>query len=278
MAAVRANARRMAHETVKRVAAGADRLRPPPRGVIVLLYHRVGRRSPVEVDLELGIFRAQMETLAESGRVATIDDAVAMLRGEEPTRPLDPVVITFDDGTADFVETAVPVLVELGIPATLYVATDHIESRRPFPAAGRPVSWAALADACDTGLVTVGSHTHSHALLDRLAPADASDELGWSCALIEERLGTPARHFAYPKAVRPSPANERLVRQRFASAALAGTRANAYGTTDVHRLARSPVQQADGMRWFAHKLAGGLALEDGLRRVANRARYAGATT
>ena len=59
--------------------------------------------------------------------------------------------------------------------------------------------------------------------------------------------------------------------------ALAGTRANAYGSTDVYRLARSPVQHADGMRWFEHKLAGGLSLEDGVRRLANRTRYAGAS-
>lgn len=278
MATVRASARRAAHETVKRVAAGADRLRPPPRGVIVLLYHRVGRRSSVEVDLDRATFRTQMETLAESGRATTLDDAVATLQGAEPPRPLDPVVVTFDDGTADFADTALPVLIDLGISATLYVATDHVDTGRPFPGGGQPVSWAALADACSTGLVTIGSHTHTHALLDRLAPADTADELARSCALIEDRLGVTARHFAHPKALRPTPANERLVRQRFESAALAGTRANPYGRTDVHRLARSPVQQADGLRWFAHKLAGGLALEDRLRRIANRARYAGATT
>lgn len=45
-----------------------------------------------------------------------------------------------------------------------------------------------------------------------------------------------------------------------------------------HGVSRSPIQVADGMRWFRHKAAGGMAAEDGLRRIANRGRYAGAVT
>jgi hypothetical protein len=32
------------------------------------------------------------------------------------------------------------------------------------------------------------------------------------------------------------------------------------------------------MRWFERKVAGGMAMEDALRRALNRWRYAGATT
>jgi hypothetical protein len=38
------------------------------------------------------------------------------------------------------------------------------------------------------------------------------------------------------------------------------------------------VQLSDGMRWFAHKVGGGMAFEDTLRRTINRRRYATATT
>jgi len=34
----------------------------------------------------------------------------------------------------------------------------------------------------------------------------------------------------------------------------------------------------DGTRWFQRKLDGGLGLEDRVRTLANRRRYAGATT
>jgi hypothetical protein len=103
-------------------------------------------------------------------------------------------------------------------------------------------------------------------------------ELDRSIDLIGERLSLPVAHFAYPKAQAPGLAAEAEVKRRFRSAALAGTTANRLGRTDPYRLARSPIQVADGMRWFRRKAAGGMAVEDGLRRIANRGRYAGAVT
>jgi peptidoglycan/xylan/chitin deacetylase (PgdA/CDA1 family) len=188
-------------------------------------------------------------------------------------------VVTFDDGTADVVEEALPVLVEFGIPALLYVATDFVERGRDFPDEGRVASWAALADARTTGCLEMGSHTHTHALLDRLSDeAAVADELDRSIELLGERTGSDARHFAYPKALPGSPVADRLVRDRFASAAVAGTRPNRYGATDPWDLARSPIQVSDGMRWFRAKAAGGLGLEDAVRCTVNKVRYRGATT
>jgi peptidoglycan/xylan/chitin deacetylase (PgdA/CDA1 family) len=129
-----------------------------------------------------------------------------------------------------------------------------------------------------TGLVTIGSHTHTHALLDRLPVPLVADELDRSIELIGDRLGVRAEHFAYPKALPGSPGADAAVRQRFATAALARTRPNAYDQFDLHRLWRSPVQRSDGMRWFEQKAAGGMWAEDSLRRLVNRRRYARAVT
>jgi peptidoglycan/xylan/chitin deacetylase (PgdA/CDA1 family) len=161
---------------------------------------------------------------------------------------------------------------------TLYEASRFLEDGVAFPDVGAPLSWDALRDAATTGLVEVGSHTHGHALLDRLPPTDVEAELDRSIALITDRIGVQPEHFAYPKAVMGTPAADAAVRARFASAAVAGTRVNPYGATDPFRLARSPVQLSDGMRWFRHKVGGGMAFEDTLRRTLNRRRYAGATT
>ncbi len=273
----KATLRRVALNSVKTVAGLGDRLAPPPPGVVVLIYHRVGARVTSEIDMPSALFARQMEWLADRGRAATLDDALAALTAT--TRPVpDPVVVTFDDGTADFADEVVPVLQRFNVPATLYVATDFVERGIAFPADGHPVSWSALADAASTGLVTIGSHTHTHALLDRLPADEVAEELDRSVGLIGDRLGLAARHFAYPKAVAGSAAADAAIRERFASAALAGTRPNAYGATDPFALARSPIQVADAMRWFEAKVEGGMALEDGLRRTLNRGRYAGATT
>lgn len=267
--------RALAMRIVKASAAAADRLRPPGRGVVVLGYHRVGARCPHELDMSREQFSEQMEALAATRRTVSLDQALDLLAGPEPQDPADdPVVVTFDDGTADFAEEALPVLVRYGIPATLYLATDFVERGVDFPYDGRPLTWGALGDALTTGLVTVGSHTHRHVLLDRVPSDVAADELDRSVGLIGERLGVDARHFAYPKMLRGSPAVEEAVRARFRSAALGGLRPNRYGATDPHRLARSPIQRSDALRWFSHKLAGGMVLEDRLRSVANRSRYA----
>ena len=260
---------------MKVVAGTVDRLRPAPEGLVVLLYHRVGGRTPVRVDLPTPTFDAQIAELADSGMVLDLDAAVRRLVDGEDLA--GHVVVTFDDGTADFVDDAVPVLARHGVPATLYVATRHIDEGIAFPDDGRPASWAALQDARSTGLITIGSHTHSHVLLDRLPTAEVAGELDRSIGLIGSHLGVRADHFAYPKALAPTASAERLVRERFLSASLAGTRANPVGT-DVHRLRRSPVQTSDKTRWFRRKVAGGMRFEDEVRQIVNRRRYAGATS
>lgn len=229
------------------------------------------------MEISEALFARQIEELHAWGSVVDLSSALDCLESEaNPTA--DAIVLTFDDGTADFIDTVLPLLATHRLPVTLYLATDHIERQIPFPHDGRPLSWAAMRDALDTGLVTVGSHTHTHALLDRVTPSEAETEVRRSISLIEDRLGVTVEHFAYPKAVAGSPGAEEVVRRRFRSAALAGTRPNRYGLTDLHRLARSPIQEADEFRWFERKARGGMRLEDDVRRLVNRRRYAGATS
>jgi peptidoglycan/xylan/chitin deacetylase (PgdA/CDA1 family) len=274
---MRTQLKRAAGVALKGAAVAADRIRPPGPGVTVLIYHRVGARTSVPVDLPTPLFRDQMAAIAD--RAVSLDRALELLAGPPPAAPgPNPVVVTFDDGTADVVEEALPVLVEHRIPALLYVATDFVEQGRDFPDDGRIASWAQLAEAATTGCLDLGSHTHTHALLDRLADDAVAGELDRSIELIGERTGAVARHFAYPKALPGSPHADALVRDRFASAAIAGTRANRYGATDAWNLHRSPIQVADGMGHFAAKADGGLGLEDAVRRAANKVRYRMATS
>jgi peptidoglycan/xylan/chitin deacetylase (PgdA/CDA1 family) len=275
---------------MKEAAALADRVRAPRPGVVVLLYHRVGGRTAGgEIDLPAGLFDEQMAWLAERRAAVTLDAALSRLAAAAPPAagppvagpPVDgpdPVVVTFDDGTADLVDVALPILACHGVPAVWYLATDFVERGRPFPGEGHPLSWAGAREAVASGLVTLGSHTDGHVLLDRVSPVAAAGELDRSRDLIAVRAGVPADHFAYPKAVLASPAVEPLVRDRFRSAALGGNRANPYGATDPHRLARSVIQRRDGMRFFARKAAGGMALEETARRRLDRWRYARAST
>ena len=273
---VRRIAKTAVRSGLKRASVAIDAVRPRAAGVTVLIYHRVGAGSGGEVDLDTAAFDEQMAELADGDKVVDLDDAVARLG--RTLHDGEGVVITFDDGTPDVIENALPILEKYRLPMTLYLATSFVEEQRGFwDPADQPLSWSALSDALSTGLVTIGSHTHTHALLDRLPAAEIADELDRSIDLIGDRLGVEARHFAYPKALPPSPAADAAVRERFASAAIAGTRPNPYGATDAHLLNRSPIQRSDGMQWFRRKAAGGMWAEDAMRRAINRVRYAGAT-
>jgi peptidoglycan/xylan/chitin deacetylase (PgdA/CDA1 family) len=260
---------------VKAAASAADVVRPAAPGLVILLYHRVGGRSRSGVDLPSALFDEQVAELVEARRIVTLDEGLERIRRDH----LDdwPVVLTFDDGTADWVDEALPVLERHGAPATFYVATDFVESRRPFPGDATPISWSGLGELASSGLATIGSHTHSHALLDRVDGRLAATELDRSTELLAERLGIDCGHFAYPKALLGSPAAEGEVRARFRSAVIAGTRANGHDANPF-RLHRTPIQVADGMRWFRRKAIGGMHLEDSARGLLNRRRYAGATT
>ena len=267
--------KRRANRAVKQLAAGYDMVRRPAPGLVVLAYHRVGGNSGLEVDLDPGLFAAQMQQLSAQRRAVDIDRGLELV--QQSNGPPS-VVITFDDGTVDFIDHALPALVAAGVPATYYVATQFIDEQQRFPDRGTPMTWAGLAEAASTGLVTIGSHTHSHAVMDKLSPAGVENELRRSKELIEDHLGRPAHHFAYPKGVFGGSANEMVVGQHFRSAALANCAVNRFGATNPLRLDRFPIQRSDGMAYFARKCEGGMALEGRLRAILNRRRYDSAMT
>ena len=75
-------------------------------------------------------------------------------------------MLTFDDGTGDWVDQVAPRLARSRFPATFYVATDYVDHERRFPNDGRPISWAGLAELASIDGVTIGSHTHTHPVLN----------------------------------------------------------------------------------------------------------------
>lgn len=89
--------------------------------VVVLVYHRVGKLplDPQMLTVSPDNFRRQMAVLRDSYPV--------LGAGEDWSSVNEPsVVVTFDDGYADNVLEALPVLQEYGIPATFFVTTGNI--------------------------------------------------------------------------------------------------------------------------------------------------------
>src|SRR5262249_42883216 len=94
---VRAVLKRAARQAAKVTAAAVDAVHRPPRGLVVLIYPRVGRRSAIEVDLPLPLFRDQIDFLAARTQVVSLADGLARVSSPAAT-PIPLVAVTFDDG------------------------------------------------------------------------------------------------------------------------------------------------------------------------------------
>lgn len=98
----------------------------------VLLYHRIAHPStdPQLLCVTPEHFAEHAELVAESYEPVRLRDLVAALRaGELPSRA---VAITFDDGYADNLAAAKPVLEHAQVPATVFVASGWLGGDRLF--------------------------------------------------------------------------------------------------------------------------------------------------
>ena len=235
--------------------------RSRPGDLVILLYHRVGEGDR-EIDQHASAFEHQIAYMATRNDVGTLDSALAGHAGVG-------VAVTVDDGYRDFHKHVLPVLVRYRIPALLYLATGLVEGEGTWTPAGPPqLTWSQLREAVASGLVSVGAHTHSHVDLSKATEAVALGEMCRSKELIEDRLGVPCRHFAYPWAVTGAAA-DKSARKLFDSAAL-GWETNRAGRIDPYRLGRTPVLRNDGRAFFRAKVNGMLDAEALAYRVLRR--------
>ena len=107
---------------------------------MLLGYHRVmplDRCAAAHVgDIELVSatpeeFAWQLEYLARRFEPVTFDEIARAMAGEV-TLPARAVAISFDDGFQDLHEHAWPALRRAGMPATVFVCTDYVDSGAPF--------------------------------------------------------------------------------------------------------------------------------------------------
>lgn len=232
----------------------------------------VGGGTSNELDVEPAAFARQVDRLAEHD-VVSLDTALDRLDAGDRAPS---VVLTFDDGFADVYVHAWPLLRERRLPFTIYLATAHVEAPMVWEgstargASGTGLSWGQLAEMNESGLCTIGNHTHTHVPAADLTEA----ELDACTAAIAERLGVPARHFTYPWGI-PVPSMEAALRQRFRSAS-SGLLGRNQPETDRMRLRRVPVRRSDPDAFFAAKLTGPLGPERAYAALVRAAKWAGA--
>jgi peptidoglycan/xylan/chitin deacetylase (PgdA/CDA1 family) len=168
---------------------------------LVLCYHSVVEGEPQRLAVRRDMLEAQLSRLVGRGyRPVTATDAVGR-RGRL-------LHVTFDDAYRSVVGV-LPLLAELGVPATIFACTDYARDGRPFdvpelredalahPAAFATMDWSALRAAASDG-VEIGSHTVSHPHLPQLSDEEVERELRESKLELEDQLGPRCRYLAYP--------------------------------------------------------------------------------
>lgn len=103
-----------------------------------------------------------------------------------------------------------------------------------------PLRWGEAAEMVDSGLVSIGSHTHTHVIMSRCDPARAAEELRVSKRIIERHLGIACDMFCYPNGRRGdfNPATKSLLQAHGFSSALTTVYGNNGRGDDVFELRR----------------------------------------
>ena len=168
------------------------------------MYHSIDH-SGWKLSVTPGVFERQMQYLAQKGWAVPLVDVVSYAKGEKKL-PAHAVTVTFDDGYRDLLTTVLPIITKYHIPVTVFVPSDV--SVRSDERAKRDIcTWEELRILQRTGLVTIESHSRTHAHLPRLSPHELVNEMGGSADDIERELGVRPRYHAYPYGER-SPAIE----------------------------------------------------------------------
>lgn len=218
-------------------------------GLRVLMYHAIG--MPIEGDVH-GLynmaperFETQMRYLAEHYRHEIVPLDRSALAGESPK-----IALSFDDGYRDNLSVAAPLLVELGIPFSVFICTGAVAQRR--------AGFLSPEELCElAGLpgVTIGSHGVNHLRLTECDAHALHQELADSKAYLENLLDREIDSLSYPHG-----AVNRRVRD---AAEKAGYRTGASSRFDINQprrdpllLCRSDIWADDDLSIFEQKLRG----------------------
>ena len=168
----------------------------------MVCYHAVSEDWPSKLAVRPQQLRAHVTHLLRRGyRPATFSVAV-----DGPGM----FAVTFDDAFATAGSLGLPLLRDLGVPATVFVPTAFPDSHGPLVWPGmeqwpggrhagelRCLGWDELAALADLGW-EIGSHTVTHPRLTQLDDERLAHEMSESKRTIEARLDRPCSVLAYP--------------------------------------------------------------------------------
>jgi peptidoglycan/xylan/chitin deacetylase (PgdA/CDA1 family) len=124
---------------------------------------------------------------------------------QEDTHRQPTVCVTFDDAFASLVANAFPIINELQIPVTIFIATRSLGSfpiwlngTKHFDASEKVMSVSQILELKENPLITFGSHTASHLHMSELSAKDIREELSSSRNTLRQILNEHVDSLALP--------------------------------------------------------------------------------
>lgn len=220
----------------------------PRTGLRILMYHAVG--SPALGD-DLGIFtispslfEKHVALLAEYAKVTSLAEPLPA-QGDSLT-----VAVTFDDGYADNLRVAAPILEKYGIPFTVFASADLVRNHtRHF------LCPADLVELANHPMATVGSHGSTHVPITECDNAELREEVEGSKGYLEDLIGKPIATFAYPYGAADQRTRNAVKDAGYLSGVCSYSNINA-PSRDPFLLCRTAILSHDSPRIFRQKLHG----------------------
>lgn len=171
-----------------------------PAPINVLMYHSIsGASGPTSIPVET--FRGQIETLAACQYQTMSLRAFRDWQAGKTQASARSVVITFDDGFADFADSAFSILKAHGYTATVFLPSGKIGGMEdwdgPASAGRKLMTWPQIA-ALAKEEIEFGGHSVNHRDLTKLSDLELEREVRQCRDDIGEKLGAPPVAFAPP--------------------------------------------------------------------------------
>ncbi len=234
---------------------------------LVLCYHSIAQ-GHADLSVDPNSFRIQLATLKELGFefLSFADLVYRLMRWGPPKNNV--ACITFDDGYEDNLTQAAPILLDLAVPATMFITSglmarepaiiEHFHSLTHFQSSylsGQQVT------ALNRMGFEIGAHSHSHVNLARLSQERVRYEVTRSKQMLEDTIGRQVRSFAYPfgkKGIHYSPATVAVVRESgyCGAAAVAFRSVTANKSIRIYEVPRFFINRSDTPASFRQKVAG----------------------
>jgi peptidoglycan/xylan/chitin deacetylase (PgdA/CDA1 family) len=159
---------------------------------VIFMYHRFGEDKYPTTSIRLEQFEAHLAELKSGGyTVKALPDIIKALQGGTAL-PDKTIALTIDDAYLSVYEKAWPRLKELGLPFTLFVATDPVDQGNQGY-----MSWSQIRELSQGG-VTIGSQTASHLHMATNNSLTNRRELEKSNTRFKKELGARPDLIAYP--------------------------------------------------------------------------------